>query len=106
MGRTRKAFLAAVSAAGAGLALTGTSQAQQTPSPLASPSAKPAKAASPLAKAYAERMRSFDPQLTDKQVDDIAHQMDQVYDLRHALRPKHQGLSNGDAPTPQFKVNE
>ena len=101
MARTRKAFIAAVSAAGAGLALTGPTQAQ-TPSP----SPKATAAASPLARTYAQRMRTFDPQLSDKQLDDIAHQMDQVYGLRHELRPKGQGLANGDAPTPQFEVRE
>jgi hypothetical protein len=101
MARTRKEFLAAASAVGAGLAITGQAQAQ-TPSP----SPKATAAASSFARDFAEHMRSFDPHLSGKQVDDIAHQIDELYGLRKALRPKGHGLSNGDAPSPQFEVSE
>jgi hypothetical protein len=101
MASTRKTFLAAVSAAGVGLALREPAEAQ-TPVP----SVKPTAPASPLARDFAERMRRFDPQLTDKQIDNIAHQIDQGFDLRTALRPKGHGLSNGDAPSPHFEVGE
>ncbi len=101
MERTRKQFLVAASAAG--LALTGTGAAQaQTPSP----SPKPTSAPSALADAFAQRMRAFDAQLTPKQIDDIARQIDQGFDVRKALRPKGHGLRNGDAPSPQFEVAE
>jgi len=98
MASTRKAFLAAASAAGAGLALGEPAQAQ-TPAPAASP-------ASTLAQDYAERMKRFDPHLSGEQLQSIAHQVDQLGDLRAQLRPKGHGLSNADAPSPQFRVNE
>ena len=101
MARTRKEFLAAASAVGAGLAMTGQAQAQ-TPSP----SPKATATASSFARDFAQHMRTFDAQLTDKQVDDIAHQIDDLYRLRKALRPKGHDLSNGDAPAPQFEVSE
>lgn len=101
MSATRKAFLAAASAVGAGLAVKGAAQAQ-SPSP--APTATPA--ASAYAREFAQRMRHFDARLTDAQLDDIAHQVDQLSDFRSALRPKGHGLSNGDAPSPQFRVDE
>lgn len=98
MASTRKAFIAAASAAGAGLALGEPAQAQ-TPAPTPSP-------ASTIAREYAERMRRFDPHLTGEQLQSIARQVDQLGDLRTQLRPKGRGLSNADAPSPQFRVNE
>lgn len=98
MASTRKAFLVAASAAGAGLALAEPAQAQ-TPAPSASP-------ASALAQEYAQRMQRFDPHLTAGQLQSIAHQVDQLGDLGTQLRPKGYRLSNGDAPSPQFRVNE
>jgi hypothetical protein len=101
MSSTRKAFIAAASAAGAGLALRDQAQAQ-TPSP----SPKATGAASPLSRDFAHQMLKFDPQLSAKQLDDIAHQVDQLGDFAKQLRPKGRGLSNGDAPSPQFRVDE
>ncbi len=102
---TRKEFLAAASAVGAGLAIPGHAQAQtpSTPAPL---HATPAPAASPFARDFATHMRTFDPHITDKQLDDIAHQIDQLYKLGKDLRPKGHGLSNGEPPSPQFEVSE
>jgi hypothetical protein len=94
-------FLAAAAAAAAGLSLTDNAQAQT-----ASPSPKATAPPSSVAQAFAERMRQFDPQLTEKQLNDIAHQIDQGFDVRTALRPKGRGLSNGDAPVPQFGISE
>lgn len=94
MASTRKAFLAAASAAGAGFALGEPAQA------------KPAKPASALAHDFAERMKRFDPHLSDAQVKSIALQIDQLEGLGTQLRPKGRGLSNGDAPSPQFRVDE
>jgi hypothetical protein len=51
-------------------------------------------------------MKRFDPQLSEKELDSIAHQVDQSFATGKALRPKGHGLSNGDAPSPQFRVNE
>lgn len=101
MAGTRKEFLVAAMAAGAGFSQTDNAQAQ-TPSPAAKATAAP----SSLARAFAERMRQFDPHLTEKQLNDVAHQIDQGFDVRSALRPKGRGLSNGDAPAPQFEVSE
>jgi hypothetical protein len=101
MPSTRKAFLTAASAAGAGLALRDKVQAQ-TPSP----SPKATGAASAYARDFAHRMLAFDPHLSQKQLDSIAHQVDQLSDFRKQLRPKGHGLSNGDPPSPQFRVSE
>jgi hypothetical protein len=51
-------------------------------------------------------MLKFDPDLSEKQLDSIAHQVDQLSDFRTQLRPHGHGLSNGDPPSPQFEVSE
>jgi hypothetical protein len=49
-------------------------------------------------------MRKYDAQLSDKAIDSIARQVDQLGDLRRQLRPKGHDLANGDLPEPQFQV--
>lgn len=105
---TRRAFLAVATAAGAGLAMTASVQAQ-TPAPptsTASPTPKATPTPSPSAREFAQRMRKFDPQLTDDEIDSIAQQVDQLSDIRRQLRPKGRDIPNGDLPTPQFEVSE
>jgi hypothetical protein len=62
----------------------------------------PAPSAS--ARDFALRMRRYDSQLSDKEIDSIARQVDQLGDLRRQLRPKGHDLANGDLPAPQFQV--
>jgi hypothetical protein len=102
MARTRKAFLAAATSLGAGLALTGSVEAQ-TPSD--SPSAKPtaSPSPSPAARELALRMRKFDPNLTDAQIDLVAAGIDQGFDAGKSIR-KHHALLNGEGPSPEFAV--
>jgi hypothetical protein len=101
MADTRRAFLAAASAVGLEIVIAGQAQAQ-TPSP----SPKATKAASAYARDFAHRMLAFDPHLSQKQLDSIAHQVDQLGDFRKQLHPKGHGLANGDPPSPQFRVSE
>jgi hypothetical protein len=102
MARTRKAFLAAASSLGAGLALSGQLEAQ-TPSvsPSATPTASPSP--SPAAHELALRMRKFDPALTDAQIDTIAAGIDQGIDAGKSIR-KHHALLNGEGPSPEFAI--
>ena len=99
MSSSRKDFLAAASAAGAGFALTGA-----TPSVAPTPTPTPAPTA--FARDVAERMRRFDAHLSDAQIDDIARQVDGLDKLGAQLRPKGHGLVNADPPSPQFRVAE
>jgi len=61
---------------------------------------------SATAVAFAKQMRTFDPHLTEAQIAQIARGIDQSLASGRALRPKQLDLSAGDAPSPQFKVNE
>ena len=102
--RSRKAFLTAATTLGAGLALTGNLSAQ---TPSAAPSAMPAASSSPspVAREFALRMRVFDPQLTDAQIDAIASGIDQAYGAGASLR-KHRALLNAEGPVPEFTAGE
>jgi hypothetical protein len=98
---SRKEFLATAGAAGA----TGliSDRASAAPSPSASPTATPPP--SPSAHELALRMRKFDPELTDTQIDAIAAGIDQGFDAGKSIR-KHHALQNGYGPSPEFAVGE
>lgn len=106
MKRTRQEFLAAAAAVGVGMvAMQGTAQAQSaSPTPAGPAAPKPTPTPSPAARAFAERMRTFDPQLTDEEVTMIAQGADQSFDLGKHFNPKGKRFKNGDGPTPQFEV--
>ncbi len=101
MESTRKEFLAAAGLVGASL-LAPTAAHADTPTPAPSPSATPAP--SPAARAFAQRMKAFDATLTDAQLENIAGDVEQLYELGGQLRPKGHGLVNADPPAPQFEV--
>ena len=104
---TRKEFLAAASVAGASMLAPATVLAQGTsPSQSPAPSASPSPAPSAAARAFAERMRSYDAALSDEQIEDIAKGVDYAFRAGKDLRKKDAPLTNGDAPSPQFAVNE
>lgn len=97
MESTRKQFLAAAGIVGASLLAPTSVEAQtSTASPVPSPT--------PAARAFAERMKTFDASLNDAQLDEIAANVGQLYGLGGDLRPKGRGLVNGDPPSPQFEV--
>jgi|SRR5579872_654417 len=105
MKRTRQEFLAAAAAVGVGIVATqGTAQAQASTPPPAAKVPSPNPTPSPAARAFAERMRAFDPHLTDDELGQIAQGTDQLLDLGKSLNPKGKRFKNGDAPTPQFEV--
>jgi hypothetical protein len=77
-----------------------------SPSPSAQPSPKPSaspKPASALAASIALSMRRFDPNLTDKDLDTIAHGIDDNRRGAARLNPnKATALKNGDEPVTRF----
>jgi hypothetical protein len=105
---TRKAFLSAAVSAGAILAAPkGVSAQSSSPAPSATPSASPAPVKhSPLARAFAEQMRSFDPELSEKDVNAIADGIQQNLDLGKDVNPKGRALRNSDEPAVIFEVGQ
>lgn len=86
---TRKGFLAAAAS---------TALLAATPAPRPSP--KPSDAA----RALAERMRAFDSNLTDKELDAIARGIDGNLKLGNSINPKGAVLKNWDEPAAEFEV--
>ena len=109
----RRSFLGAVSGVAASVLLAAKADAQVTapaatpaasalPSPAPSASPKPASA---LAAATAAAMRRFDPDLSDKDLDTIAHGIDDNRRATVRLNPhKATTLKNGDEPVTRFAV--
>jgi len=109
---SRKAFIAAAASAGAALMVTKNSEAATPPpaapvappaTPHASPSPKPPSA---TARAMAERMRAFDANLSDKEIETIASGIDDNLGLGKSLDPGGKKLKNWDEPAPFFRVSE
>jgi hypothetical protein len=113
----RRSFLGAVSGVAASVLLASKADAQATapqappktsPPPSAQPSPKPSsspKPATALAAATALSMRRFDPNLTDKDLDTIAHGIDDNRRGAARLNPnKATSLKNGDEPVTRFSV--
>jgi hypothetical protein len=90
---TRKSFLAAAAA----VPLVAAAPPSAQPAPTPTPSPKPSKI-SPAARALAERMRAFDPQLTDKNVEAIAGGIDANLKLGKTVNPHGTLLKNWDEP--------
>jgi hypothetical protein len=113
----RRSFLGAVSGVAASVLLASRADAQApapeappktTPPPSAPPLPKPSaspKPASALAAATALSMRRFDPNLSDKDLDTIAHAIDDNRRGAARLNPnKATALKNGDEPVTRFSV--
>ena len=111
----RRSFLGAVSGVAASVLLASKADAQApapqappktSPLPSAQPSPNPSaspKPASSLAAATALSMRRFDPNLTDKDLDTIAHAIDDNRRGAARLNPrKATGLKNSDEPVTRF----
>jgi hypothetical protein len=112
----RRSFLGAVSGVAASVLLASKADAQ-APAPEAPPKTTPApsqpspkasaspKPASVLAAATALSMRRFDPNLSDKDLDTIAHAIDDNRRGAARLNPnKATALKNGDEPVTRFSV--
>lgn len=95
---TRKAFLTAA-ASGALLAA-----APAPPAPSATPSPSGSQKTSTLSRAFAERMRAFDPALTDAQIDTIAQGIEDNLEAGSRINPKGKALKNSDEPVTVFEV--
>jgi hypothetical protein len=113
----RRSFLGAVSGVAASVLLASKADAQApapqappktSPLPSAQPAPKPSaspKPASALAAATAISMRRFDPDLSDKDLDTIAHAIDDNRKGAARLNPnKATALKNGDEPVTRFSV--
>lgn len=71
------------------------------------PTPKPTpKPPSNAAKGLAEIARSFDANLTDKNIDDIAGGIDYNLTLGKRINPKGRALKNWDEPATPFSVPE
>ena len=104
--KTRKDFLTTVASVGAlyaGSSAPLAAHAAPEPTPMPTPSPKPPKV-SDTAKAMAAKMRDYDPQLTDKQLSDIAEGMDFYMGLGARVNPKGKALKNSDEPATLFEV--
>jgi hypothetical protein len=108
----RRSFLGAVSGVAASVLLAAQADAQ-APAPVAppgSPPPSPASGASPkpasaVAAAVAASMRRFDAGLSDKDVDTIAHAIDDNRRGAARLNPrKATTLKNADEPVTRFSV--
>ena len=98
---TRKAFLAA----GASSALIAAAPPSAQPSGTPSPSPKPSKV-SQAARALAESMRKFDPQLSERDLGTIAQNIDGNLKLGASIDPKGRALKNWNEPVPSFEAAE
>lgn len=83
---TRKDFLTTAGIAGGGLV------AKADP-----------KAPSPAAREFAQRMRRFDPSLTQSQLAQIEKGIDDLWKLGEKV---HKGLVNADPTSPAFEIGE
>jgi hypothetical protein len=90
--------------AAASTALLGA--APPSPEPSAAPSPKPHAKSSQLARDFAERMRGFDPKLTDAQIATIASGIDDNLRSGKGINPKGDPLHNWDEPATFFQVPE
>ena len=109
----RRSFLGAVSGVAASVLLATKADAQPPPPassvlPAAQPSPKPSaspKPASAVAAAIAASMRRFDPNLSDKDLDTIAHGIDDNRRGAARLNPnKATALKNADEPVTRFSA--
>lgn len=104
----RRSFLGAVSGVAASVLLAAPADAQ-TPAPSALPggAAKPSASPKPptaLAASIAASMRTFDPALSDSELETIAHGIDDNRGGEARPNPKRAPLHNGDEPVTRFSV--
>lgn len=102
---TRKDFIARAATVGALFASAPSGARGAQPSPMPSPTPKASPKASELARAFAAQMRRYDPKLTDKELEGIAQNIDELQGLGKRINPKGAFLKNGDEPIVSFEVN-
>ena len=100
---TRKRFLAAA-ASGAIIAASPASIAAATPSPAPSPSPSPKP--SEAARALAQSMRKFDPNLGDTDLDKIAQGIDGNLKIGSSINRGGKHLKNWNEPATPFEATE
>ncbi len=100
---TRRNFIAATAAVPLLAAAPPTAAPTTAPSPAPSPSKRKTSA---LAHEFAARMRAFDPQLTDKELHDIAVGIDENFKTGERVNPKGRALNNWNEPVTDFEVAE
>ncbi len=104
--KTRKAFITAVGSLGAiCAAVTPIAKAAAKATPMPSPSPKPSPKVSELARAFAEKMRAFDPKLADEEIARIAAGVDEGLALGARINPRGEALRNSDEPATIFEVS-
>jgi hypothetical protein len=115
----RRSFLGAVSGAAAASVLLAAKADAQAPAPEAPPKSSPLPSAQPspsasaspkpasaLAVAVAASMRRFDANLSDKDLDTIAHAIDANRRGAARINPnKGSSLKNGDEPVTRFAAS-
>jgi hypothetical protein len=92
---SRKEFVAAA-VASVGALTAAPADAQNSPSPTPSPS--------PASRSFAERMRAFDPELSDEEIEEIAAGVETNWQLGASINPKGRALTNSEEPFPAFSV--
>jgi hypothetical protein len=88
MRRTRKTFLTAAAATGAAIVARSDAAASDETA---------------AAQAFARGMRRFDDTLSETELRDIEKGIGDLWKLGEKL---HEGLSNGDQPSPAFEIGE
>jgi hypothetical protein len=104
---SRKRFVTAAAASVSVLLATpalGQTTAAPSPIPSPSPSVKPVSKVSESARALALQMRTFDPALTDRDIETIAAGIDGNLKVGKAINRKGRALKNWDEPVTRFEV--
>lgn len=102
---TRKSFITAA----AGVPLLAASPPSPSPSTSATsaaPTPAPKSKISPVAREFAARMRMYDPDLTDKQIQSIASGIDDNLKIGSRINPKGHAFKNWDEPATTFEAPE
>jgi hypothetical protein len=108
----RRSFLGAVSGVAASVLLAGPADGQTPPpaAPATGPSPGPSASPKPptaVVAAVAASMRRFDPALSDRDLETIAHAIDDNRAAAARLNPRRATtLRNGDEPVTRFSVRD
>ncbi|HEY5258192.1 MAG TPA: hypothetical protein VIJ12_07395 [Candidatus Baltobacteraceae bacterium] len=106
---SRKRFVALAAASVSALIAApalGQTTAAPAPAPSPSPSVASMSRVSDAARALALQMRGFDPNLTDGEVDAIAHGIDGNLKIGAAINRKGRVLKNWNEPVTRFEVQK
>jgi hypothetical protein len=101
---TRKGFLTAAASTALIAAAPAPSPSPPAAARSAAPSPRPSAKPSELSMNFAQRMRKFDSNLTDKDIEAIAAGIDDNLKLGEYVNPKGRVLKNWDEPDSIFEV--